>query len=152
ACADRFSLVVICSISDMVGNTGSTTSGSSTNGGTTSGPIHEGPFVCGPGSTFVVAPAFIGSNTACLACESDPNSCPDLLDACNSTSDPDACNAVLACARRTDCATNSVNDCLCGNGDLGACGAGQAAGLLGPCVAEIRAGLPGIPDPLLLGS
>src|SRR5262249_16214746 len=74
-----------------------------------------------------------------------------LVAACNTFAGPGttaaqtaACNAVLACARRTNCAAVSTNDCLCGTADLSACQAGTS--FLGACVAEIKAGLPGVPD------
>src|SRR5262249_27322874 len=110
---------------------------------------------CDPeaGPCCVPTPAQQGSNAACLACESDPiKGCPELLNSCDLFSTEslrNACNAVLTCARITNCGQLSTVDCLCGAGDLTQSVEGSPSGLLGPCVNEIRAGLPGIPDSLL---
>jgi hypothetical protein len=97
-----------------------------------------------------MAPNEQGTNSACTACEVDQ--CPPITPCSTFGTQASVCNAVLDCVRRTSCHSQSPNDCLCGSGAVDACENGDPAGLLGPCVNEIRAGLPGVPDNQLLNS
>jgi hypothetical protein len=89
------------------------------------------------------------SNQACLGCE--VNNCGlGVVNQCSGGAGTTICATILDCVRRTNCAAQSLDDCVCGAGDHAACAAGHPEAMLGQCLDPIRAGLPGVADDQLL--
>jgi hypothetical protein len=130
------------------GTTGSATGTTGTTTGVTTGTT--GSVLGGVDGNCITAPDEIATNMQCRSCEDAD--CPPIPRCSSFGTQAPLCDTVLACVRRTNCAAISPNDCLCGNAEVGACAAGQPSALIGPCVDEIRAAFPGVPDSSLLGS
>ena len=93
-----------------------------------------------PGEATAPAPGDTVDEAACTACEKQhivAGDCePD--SGCDGLSSPDKplCEALVACARRTNCWVNHPLDCLCGSAPGVDCAQGAANGA---CRAEIQA-------------
>ena len=170
-CPDVFTLTVTCPEGGSTGTGGSTGAGGSTGTGgstETGGSTGTGGSTETGGSTGTGGAATGGStgtggapppppcvtsgpsssNTACGACEADPdNGCPDFVGLCESSftgASTANCNAVLDCVRNSNCAVNKTTDCYCGpSTTASACAAGQGNGA---CKAAIEVGA-GTTDP-----
>ncbi|HEY6561791.1 MAG TPA: hypothetical protein VI072_31190 [Polyangiaceae bacterium] len=150
SCSSVKTAVVTCVAPSGTGGTGggageggtAGTAGSAGEGGTagTAGSAGEGGTAgtAGTGGTG-------GGTNACLTCDSEQCTADVGARPCSDFTDPAqraSCEATLACARRTNCATEQVVDCYCGPNNP-ACLTGGANGA---CKTEIETAI-GSTDP-----